>query len=745
MGAAKLTLSTHVYPQLKEKWSSKVSKRAAPSPSWPSTSGLKKEKGGLLAGRGPLSSAKVAGPSQGKSEVFDADTWEACWQGTERREAVRDGVAWLLKHAASNSNSEKCEGLRTLPAVLDMVRLTRDPVRQEVLEAAHLPLEKWKVENAQEQWDPSPVRQGHVSGGAAGSLEGGRCAHQEDIDKATMQRTLIVAVRRIFSLERTGMYAQEESKRALLKAFVSVREGSGRASSSPVPEAARRSTWSIEDYLGWNPLQGPPPASLRDPFDPTGPRHSQQRVLALSVEWMMVLELSGLVADRSEGEEGRRRGGRGRGTGGRAEPEEREEDNGAVAVEDGGAAAPKAATMEDGGAAAPKAATMEESEPQTAALAEEGRLVHVLKWLPCVRPYRGPAQVEAAVYRDQVCLATSVVWALSRGGELRIPALLLPHEYFFLREHLAVQLLQRDVLSVGRTIDALRVLGSHEENPMIRAGMTYLMRNQAQAGNWPAATTGAPVTEEEDRNAILGGYGGRGTGRDRFVAPTLAATRALLVREFNGFGPLPLEVLDLLLAWQKEDADPLPGDLPPQGEDGSSVFLLPDGTWDRRVKDLGRIVTKIKKQFKKRQAGTAAVPAPSATPSSASTSAPIVPASGALRMADTAHPLAAKGSQEAAPLDECARMEAAVLSEADQAGVARVNELGRQIEGAKAKQDWTRVRETLLTLEAEPMSLTILTATSIGRVVNKLKKAEDAGVALLGKGLVKKWKALVEG
>lgn len=641
-------------------------------------------------------------------------------------------MAWLLKHAASNSNSEKCEGLRTLPAVLDMVRLTRDPVRQEVLEAAHLPLEKWKVENAQEQWGPSQVRQGNGSGGAAGSLEGGRCAHQEDIGKATTQQTLIVAVRRIFSLERTGMYAQEESKRALLKAFVSVREGSERASSSPVPEAAHRSTWSIEDYLGWNPLHAPPPASLRDPFDPTGPRLSQQRVLALSVEWMMVLELSGLVADRSEGEEGRRRGGRGRGTGGRAEPEEREEDNGAVAVEDGGAASPKAATME-------------ESEPQTAALAEEGRLVHVLKWLPCVRPYRGPAQVEAAVYRDQVCLATSVVWALSRGGELRIPALLLPHEYFFLREHLAVQLLQRDVLSVGRTIDALRVLGSHEENPMIRAGMTYLMRNQAQAGNWPAATTGAPVTEEEDRNARLGGYGGRGTGRDRFVAPTLAATRALLVREFNGFGPLPLEVLDLLLAWQKEDADPLPGDLPPQGEDGSSVFLLPDGTWDRRVKDLERIVTKIKKQFKKRQAGAAAVRAASATPSAASTPAPMVPASGALRMADTAHPLAAQGSQEAAPLDERARMEAAVLSEADQAGVARVNELGRQIEGAKAKQDWTRVREALLTLEAEPMSLTILTATSIGRVVNKLKKAEDAGVALLGKGLVKKWKALVEG
>ena len=71
------------------------------------------------------------------------------------------------------------------------------------------------------------------------------------------------------------------------------------------------------------------------------------------------------------------------------------------------------------------------------------RVVHVLKWLPVVRPFLGPTLVDKEKYRDQVLLATSAVGALSRGGELRIPALLLPHEYFFLREHLAVQLLNR--------------------------------------------------------------------------------------------------------------------------------------------------------------------------------------------------------------------------------------------------------------------------------------------------------------
>lgn len=43
--------------------------------------------------------------------------------------------------------------------------------------------------------------------------------------------------------------------------------------------------------------------------------------------------------------------------------------------------------------------------------------------------------------------------ALSRNGELRIPALLLPHEYFFLREHLPVHLARRNVALVARSLD----------------------------------------------------------------------------------------------------------------------------------------------------------------------------------------------------------------------------------------------------------------------------------------------------
>lgn len=74
--------------------------------------------------------------------------------------------------------------------------------------------------------------------------------------------------------------------------------------------------------------------------------------------------------------------------------------------------------------------------------------------IPPEGPYLGPAQCRSPQeYREQALLAASAVMALSRDGELRIPALLLPHEYFFLREHLPVHLANRDVYLVGRSLD----------------------------------------------------------------------------------------------------------------------------------------------------------------------------------------------------------------------------------------------------------------------------------------------------
>jgi hypothetical protein len=146
---------------------------------------------------------------------------------------------------------------------------------------------------------------------------------------------------------------------------------------------------------------------------------SKHRVLALGLELMLLVELSGLVRDHGEEEQQPQ------------QQEEEGEEEGLGLYEEEEEEAEKA-----GGDTG-------RTRRQHRALSAECRVVHVLKWLPSVRPFLGPSLIDAEIYSDQVLLATSVVWALSRGGELRIPALLLPHEYFFLREHLAVQLLNR--------------------------------------------------------------------------------------------------------------------------------------------------------------------------------------------------------------------------------------------------------------------------------------------------------------
>ena len=68
-----------------------------------------------------------------------------------------------------------------------------------------------------------------------------------------------------------------------------------------------------------------------------------------------------------------------------------------------------------------------------------------LKWLPEVRPYKGPHQLDWNEYVDQCYLVTHVVFTVSEWGALRLDKELLPHEYYFLREHMISQIRVKNV------------------------------------------------------------------------------------------------------------------------------------------------------------------------------------------------------------------------------------------------------------------------------------------------------------
>lgn len=207
------------------------------------------------------------------------------------------GVKWILEQQQPPTTEDD----DAIPALYALVRLTLDPVRQDVLEALAPHLEAWKRRCLADTGATMP--------GAGGE---GRWS----------QVGLIAALRRIVRLERLGVYAQEEAKRQLAGAYVSgtlmMVDGIGlwvqpmgmapsfHSSRPPAqtnqpnkPTGAvrkRASTggrgkqvgtaagmaeacvWDVQDLLGWNPMAGPPPEGLPDPTAPHNRRLSRLEV-----------------------------------------------------------------------------------------------------------------------------------------------------------------------------------------------------------------------------------------------------------------------------------------------------------------------------------------------------------------------------------------------------------------------------------------------------------------------------------
>lgn len=69
-------------------------------------------------------------------------------------------------------------------------------------------------------------------------------------------------------------------------------------------------------------------------------------------------------------------------------------------------------------------------------------------WLTCVRPYKGPSSLEWQEYIDQAYLITHICFTLNNWGELQLDPALLPHEYYFIREHLPIMVGQVLLCSV---------------------------------------------------------------------------------------------------------------------------------------------------------------------------------------------------------------------------------------------------------------------------------------------------------
>ena len=101
-------------------------------------------------------------------------------------------------------------------------------------------------------------------------------------------------------------------------------------------------------------------------------------------------------------------------------------------------------------------------------------------WLTCVRPYKGPTGLEWQEYIDQAYLITHIIFTLNNWGELMLDPMLLPHEYYFIRENMPIMITQGDSHLVGEFVECLRAFGCPDSDPVVRKGMDCLLNSQAQ-------------------------------------------------------------------------------------------------------------------------------------------------------------------------------------------------------------------------------------------------------------------------
>jgi hypothetical protein len=117
-------------------------------------------------------------------------------------------------------------------------------------------------------------------------------------------------------------------------------------------------------------------------------------------------------------------------------------------------------------------------------------LADVTARLAALRPYRGPCGGSHRAYLDLVYTVTHVVYVLNDYGLYRLRPSWLPHEFAFLKKHLRQSIADDDPETTGEFLDTLKAFGLTEADPVIRAGMDFVLSRQHFDGSW-----GTPGTD----------------------------------------------------------------------------------------------------------------------------------------------------------------------------------------------------------------------------------------------------------
>jgi hypothetical protein len=110
--------------------------------------------------------------------------------------------------------------------------------------------------------------------------------------------------------------------------------------------------------------------------------------------------------------------------------------------------------------------------------------VDVLRWLPEMRPYRGPEGGANLEFRDMIFAITHLVYTLNDYSRYRLAPEWLSQEFEFLRENLKEPVAAGDAELLGEFVDCLRAFGLPESDGVVSSGVEYLLASQNADGSW---------------------------------------------------------------------------------------------------------------------------------------------------------------------------------------------------------------------------------------------------------------------
>ncbi|KAK8805816.1 hypothetical protein WA158_002472 [Blastocystis sp. Blastoise] len=154
--------------------------------------------------------------------------------------------------------------------------------------------------------------------------------------------------------------------------------------------------------------------------------------------------------------------------------------------------------------------------------------VEYLAWLPMLKPYCSPNEIEGYMFNDQSYLITHVIFTLSSWGQLTLSPSLLPHEYIYIKTYLPFYIQLKDIHLIGEFIECLRIFGIQDDNSIIKEGYDTLLKLQKEDGSW-------------DNDGSKDNY--------TVYHAVMVSCQALLNTHYNGQGPANVLLKDILQEW----------------------------------------------------------------------------------------------------------------------------------------------------------------------------------------------------